>query len=265
MEKIHKKEKGITIITLVITIIILLILAGISIAALVGNEGLINKAKKAKSDYENVQEEELAMLDEYGNFIDSGNVENNSSDKGITDTNVLEKISQLEQKIENMQNSTFSLDLVYPIGAIYMSVSNEDPSTLFGGTWVAWGNGRVPVSVGNNGTTTYVNAEETGGNETISHTHGNGNTGSTVLNVNQIPAHSHYIAWQSDGSIVNGNIEYSYVGGYTQTAHLTATGMYGGGYVSNTGGGQGHDHTIASTTQDIRQPYITCYMWKRTE
>jgi len=52
MEKTHIKEKGITIITLVITIIILLILAGISKTSLVGNDGLINKAKTAKEKAE---------------------------------------------------------------------------------------------------------------------------------------------------------------------------------------------------------------------
>lgn len=259
------KNRGITIITLVITIIILLILAGISIATLTGNDGLINKAKKATKDYENAQDRELAYLNELNDTILLNKDNKNNEDMANDNESLLEKISKLEEKMENMQNNAFSLDSVYPIGAIYMSVSNTDPSTLFGGTWVAWGNGRVPVSVGNNGTTTYVNAEETGGNETISHTHGNGYTGSTVLNINQIPAHSHYITWVSDGRIVNGNIGDAYVGGYTVTAHFAGTGGYGGGSVSIAGGGQGHDHTISSTTQDIRQPYITCYMWKRTE
>lgn len=36
---------------------------------------------------------------------------------------------------------------IYPVGSIYMSVNNTDPGTLFGGTWEAWGTGRVPVGV----------------------------------------------------------------------------------------------------------------------
>ena len=47
MGKVHIKEKGITLISLVITIIILLILAGITISQLIGN-GLLEKAKLAK-------------------------------------------------------------------------------------------------------------------------------------------------------------------------------------------------------------------------
>lgn len=34
---------------------------------------------------------------------------------------------------------------MYPVGSIYLSVKNTNPSTYFGGTWVAWGSGRVPV------------------------------------------------------------------------------------------------------------------------
>lgn len=45
------KNKGITLIALVITIIILLILAGITIATLTGQNGLLKNAKTAKETY----------------------------------------------------------------------------------------------------------------------------------------------------------------------------------------------------------------------
>lgn len=41
---------------------------------------------------------------------------------------------------------------IYPVGSIYMSVKNTNPSTYFGGTWVAWGTGRVPIGVNANDT-----------------------------------------------------------------------------------------------------------------
>lgn len=47
----NRREKGITLIALVITIIILLILAGISIVALTGNNGLLTKATKTKEEH----------------------------------------------------------------------------------------------------------------------------------------------------------------------------------------------------------------------
>ena len=40
------------------------------------------------------------------------------------------------------------LDFVYPVGSIYMTMNSQNPSTLFGGEWVAWGEGRVPVGAG---------------------------------------------------------------------------------------------------------------------
>ena len=39
------------------------------------------------------------------------------------------------------------LDLIYPVGSIYMSVNNVSPQTFLGGTWTKWGSGRVPVGV----------------------------------------------------------------------------------------------------------------------
>lgn len=45
-----KNNKGITLIALVITIIVLLILAGVSIAMLTGNNGILTQANNAKSD-----------------------------------------------------------------------------------------------------------------------------------------------------------------------------------------------------------------------
>lgn len=57
-----KKQKGITLIALVITIIILLILAGIVIAALTGENGLITRAIEAKNETEKgTQDEEIKL------------------------------------------------------------------------------------------------------------------------------------------------------------------------------------------------------------
>ena len=62
--KIRNNVKGITLIALVITIIVLLILAGVSIAMLTGENGILTQAKKAKADTENAAKEEEKMLSE---------------------------------------------------------------------------------------------------------------------------------------------------------------------------------------------------------
>ena len=59
--------------------------------------------------------------------------------KNIADfSSIMNRISSLENRINNF----------YPVGSIYMSARNINPSTFLGGTWVAWGQGRVPVGMG---------------------------------------------------------------------------------------------------------------------
>ena len=59
-----KNSKAITLVALVITIVILLIFAGISISALT-NTGIFQKAKDAKSASENAERQEESVLAEY--------------------------------------------------------------------------------------------------------------------------------------------------------------------------------------------------------
>ena len=57
-----KERKGITLIALVITIIVLLILAGVSIAMLTGQNGILTQAQKAKTTTDNKSAEEKVKL-----------------------------------------------------------------------------------------------------------------------------------------------------------------------------------------------------------
>ena len=70
-----KEQKGITLVALVITIIILLILAGISIATLTGENGLFKRAKDAKNNTVDAQNTENTALNSYtdamNNVLDS--------------------------------------------------------------------------------------------------------------------------------------------------------------------------------------------------
>ena len=64
------KERGITMIALVITIIVLIILAGISIAAITGDEGIIKKGDKAKEETEISQYKEKLEVIRHGEYAD---------------------------------------------------------------------------------------------------------------------------------------------------------------------------------------------------
>ena len=65
----NKSEKGITLIALVITIVVLIILATISINAVIGQGGIIEQAKRAKSVHDEGQAEEENRLQEGANGI----------------------------------------------------------------------------------------------------------------------------------------------------------------------------------------------------
>jgi len=58
----NRKESGITLVALVVTLVVLLILAGITIATLFGDNGIIKKAQKAKDETEQSSKNELDAL-----------------------------------------------------------------------------------------------------------------------------------------------------------------------------------------------------------
>ena len=66
-----KQEKGITLIALVITIVVLLILAGVSINAIFSENGIINKAKDAQNKMDQATQNDLDAIDGLNNLINS--------------------------------------------------------------------------------------------------------------------------------------------------------------------------------------------------
>ena len=67
----NKQEKGITLIALVVTIVVLLILAGVSISLVLNNNGVISKAKDAKNQYAEAQTNDEKQLNEVSDWIDT--------------------------------------------------------------------------------------------------------------------------------------------------------------------------------------------------
>ena len=121
--------------------------------------------------------------------------------------------------------------LMHRVGDIIFSTSDENPSTIYGGTWVAWGKGQVPVGV-DTSDSDFNTVEKTGGEK--EHT----------LTVDEMPSHKHDFG---QGFATTSNLSGAY--GYYMIAG-TQTDV-----IKNTGGNQPHNNL---------QPYITCYMWKRT-
>ena len=65
------KEKGITLIALVVTIIILLILAGVTLNMAISGDGLFSKARNAADKYKKAQEDEADLISEIGKEMNS--------------------------------------------------------------------------------------------------------------------------------------------------------------------------------------------------
>lgn len=151
-------------------------------------------------------------------------------------------------------NGRSLLDFLHPVGSIYMSTSATNPTNLFGGTWVAWGAGRVPVGF-NGGDGNFNSSEKTGGSKTINiqHNHGLSNARAAVGRADSSTSTISYTAGGNPHNVYFDR-EFSYWGGIAGVSkHATDTAkIYG-----NTDNG-------GSTAASVLQPYITCYMWKRT-
>ena len=71
-KKVEKlKEKGITLIALVVTIIILLILAGVTLNMAMSGDGLFSRARDAADKYKKAQEDEAELISEIGKEMNS--------------------------------------------------------------------------------------------------------------------------------------------------------------------------------------------------
>ena len=71
------KERGITLVALVVTIIILLILAGVTLNIALSENGIFEKAKEAVEKYKNAEEDEIDVLEKISEDLDNMNIDYN--------------------------------------------------------------------------------------------------------------------------------------------------------------------------------------------
>lgn len=124
----------------------------------------------------------------------------------------------LQDQITELKNRD-----LYPVGSIYLSVTNVNPSEYFGGTWESWGSGRVPVGVSSEAEFNMV--EKIGGSKGLqSHVH------------NYTPSGS--ISNTTAGGSIGGTIAKGTV------SNTTATGAVAGSGNFNTTAGGDHNHRL---------------------
>lgn len=155
------------------------------------------------------------------------------------------------------------VNLIYPVGSIYMSVNSTSPSTLFGGTWTQIQDTFL-LAAGSSYT-----AGTTGGEST--HT----------LTISEIPAHTH-----NSVSLTGCFISRALDGASSVNKFLTADGVFSRsndkehnytGFKYLTGGTEKsgqinrididatheHDSVGGSSAHNNMPPYLAVYVWKR--
>lgn len=221
----------------------------------------------------------------------------------LDDTGLERLWQKITEYVASRTGSNLTFDTVYPVGSIYMSVNNVDPGTLFGGTWAVWGAGKVPVGV-NTSDADFSTVEKTGGEKTHalteaegpqhnhtftgtaeSHDHTFTGTSKSYKSGNQSANHTHAFAFNANGA--SSNNAAANPGKNLSNCYATDTGTYTalGGTTGNQSASHTHNTTVkpegtigaksitpkgtvgksgSGNAHNNLQPYITCYMWKRT-
>ena len=172
---------------------------------------------------------------------------------------VLELAEDWELKVKGKR----LLDLIYPVGSIYLSVNSASPDTLFGGTWEQI-QGRFLF-----GMSSSYPAGSQGGEAT--HT----------LTEAELPSHRHSIPSLSGSAASDGAHTHNVSGGAGSGGSSAGLESYGSGYssfreITNAAQSAGaHTHSVTTTASNTgytgsgsahnnMPPYLAVYIWKRT-
>ena len=151
---------------------------------------------------------------------------------------------------DGLIGNTSLLNIIYPIGTIYMSVNNIDPADIFGGTWekirekFLFGEGESFEAGTTGGETTHILTVD----EMPTHTHtmttgGNHNHTANFLEVRS------KISGQSSNNVARPNNS-----SYDSTGTITTSNGSHSHSLNSAGSGQAHNNM---------PPYLAVYMWKR--
>jgi microcystin-dependent protein len=170
---------------------------------------------------------------------------------------------------------------MFPVGSVYITVTNTNPGTFLGGTWTQIAQGRTLIGVGTLGDDTYA-AGDVGGAARV------------TLGINELPSHNH------GGTTGNESANHTHSGTTASAGtHTHTTPLSDGGYFQYSGGGGtpginiplgadgttssagAHTHTFTTGSNSTnhthsipaqggglahenRMPYLAVYFWQRT-
>lgn len=204
-----------------------------------------------------------------------------------------DSLNAISEQLKTIKENSSNFLEKYPIGSIYITTTNTNPSTTIGGTWESFATGRTLVGVSSDGT-----VGTTGGSSSV------------TLTTAQMPAHTH--SFTASGSVsstftgTTANVSTN-AASHTHTlpiikssAESTSYGIVSGGTstfgtrvicadrsnnwtLSDTSDAHYHTYKASGTVKStftgtkgntsntgsgtafsVLNPYITVYMWKRT-
>ena len=198
-----------------------------------------------------------------------------------TANNAANTVEQIRVEMDAVTNK------LWPVGSIYISVNNANPASFFGGSWVPFATGKTIVGV-DTGQGEFNAVEKSGGHKELqSHAHGMNNHVHSLNNhTHTVPNHVHtmqgagnhyhYLGINKDAvqkgtsynkpnNFESGSTSYksNTTGNHTHTMNSSGT-CTTGGNSGNTGGNSGNTTSAGGGDSGNLQPYITVYMWKRT-
>ena len=164
-----------------------------------------------------------------------------SSDADVSGSISQDNVTGLDDRLDEIESDISDMvDLIYPVGSIYMSVNSTSPATLFGGTWEQMKD-KFLLGAGD--------------------TYSNGSTGgsadATLVSHNHQQASGEYFVTSDKSEANNTRVTYSSTGNRLVDGQTdTSTSSF--------------HHRLSTTTEGSSgtganmPPYLTVYMWKRT-
>lgn len=186
------------------------------------------------------------------------------------------KVANNERSVrdaEALHNSEW-LDIVYPVGTIYISTVETNPSNFFGGTWSLFSKGRTLIGVDPDDEL-FDGVRRVGGNRDATlpgHTHvvsgSVEDAGKHSHTANEAGGHAHNYSYANRSGFKESGDTTSH---YQHNGWASKATTWGGKHTHTTTENGNHRHTFnvtsASAGGDASDanlpPYVTCYIWER--
>lgn len=182
----------------------------------------VDDSIKISDDTAGPSREELnEMIEKLQKEIDKINSKNDDQDERI-DKNA-QDIDELEENVNKISGDV--LDKTYPIGSIYISTNGTSPTTIFGGVWERYGEGKTLVSL-DSSNSNFDTVNKTGGKDNV------------TLSTDNLPSHTHTIPKLTGSSNSAGGHTHTYSGSTNSTGSHTHNAS---GNTNTTGN---HSHTV---------------------